>query len=159
MNGFTRGERFALRFVAESGAPVVLCPRSNLHIEGRPPPLDAILAAGISPALGTDSLASNASLDVLAEARLFAERFSEVPARALFDMATVNGARALARADLGRVRQTDQLTHAQLPVNRGGRSSARAVPNPPSNNTPINTPAAIRRIAPRKSSPLRAACA
>lgn len=89
--------------IAASGAPVVFCPRSNLHIETRLPPLVAARAAGIEPALGTDSLASNASLDVLAEARALADRFPSVPARDLVQMATWNGARALARTDLGRV--------------------------------------------------------
>ena len=88
--------------VAERGAPVVLCPRSNLHIEMKLPPLLAIRAAGIEAALGTDSLASNASLDVLAEAKALADRFPGVPAWELVKMATWNGARALGRADLGR---------------------------------------------------------
>jgi cytosine/adenosine deaminase-related metal-dependent hydrolase len=89
--------------VAASGAPVVLCPRSNLHIETKLPPLLAARAAGIEPALGTDSLASNASLDVLAEARALADRFHGVPARDLVQMATWNGARALGRTELGRI--------------------------------------------------------
>jgi cytosine/adenosine deaminase-related metal-dependent hydrolase len=89
--------------VAQRNAPVVLCPRSNLHIELRLPPLLAMRAAGIEPALGTDSLASNASLDVLMEARALRDRFPEVPARELLQMATWNGARALGRPDLGRI--------------------------------------------------------
>jgi cytosine/adenosine deaminase-related metal-dependent hydrolase len=89
--------------VAERGVPVVLCPRSNLYIETRLPPLLAVLAAGIAPALGTDSLASSPSLDVLAEARALADRFPTVPARELLRMATWNGARALGRDDVGRV--------------------------------------------------------
>jgi cytosine/adenosine deaminase-related metal-dependent hydrolase len=89
--------------VAESGASVVFCPRSNLYIEGKLPPLLAARKAGITPALGTDSLASNASLDVLAEARALGDRFSNVPARELLTMATWNGARALGRTDLGRI--------------------------------------------------------
>jgi cytosine/adenosine deaminase-related metal-dependent hydrolase len=89
--------------VAEKGAPVVLCPRSNLHIEMKLPPLLAIRAAGIEAALGTDSLASNASLDVLAEAKALADRFPGVPAWELVKMATWNGARALGRTDLGRL--------------------------------------------------------
>jgi len=89
--------------VAERRAPVVLCPRSNLYIELRLPPLLAMRAAGIEPALGTDSLASNASLDVLAEARALADRFPDVPARELLQMATWNGARAIGRPDLGRI--------------------------------------------------------
>jgi aminodeoxyfutalosine deaminase len=89
--------------VVERKAPVVLCPRSNLYIELCLPPLLAMRAAGIEPALGTDSLASNASLDVLAEARALRDRFPEVPARELLQMATWNGARALRRPDLGRI--------------------------------------------------------
>jgi cytosine/adenosine deaminase-related metal-dependent hydrolase len=92
-----------LRKVAASGASVVFCPRSNLYIEGKLPPLLAARTAGIAAALGTDSLASNASLDVLAEARALADRFPAVPPRELLTMATWNGARALGRADLGRI--------------------------------------------------------
>ena len=88
--------------VAMRGAPVVLCPRSNLHIEMKLPPLLAVRTAGIEAALGTDSLASNASLDVLAESKALADRFPGVPAWELVRMATWNGARALGRADLGR---------------------------------------------------------
>lgn len=92
-----------LERVARAGSPVVLCPRSNLYIETKLPPFLAMRAAGIEAALGTDSLASNASLDVLAEARALADRFPTVPARELLQMATWNGARALGRADLGRI--------------------------------------------------------
>lgn len=96
-----RPEELAL--VREREGKVVLCPRSNVYIELRLPPLLQMRAAGIEPALGTDSLASNASLDVLAEARALAERFPEVPKRELVQMATWNGARALCRTDLGRI--------------------------------------------------------
>ncbi len=89
--------------IAEKGSPVVLCPRSNLHIEMKLPPLLALRSAGIEAALGTDSLASNASLDVLAEAKALADRFPGVPAHELVTMATWNGARALGRTDLGRL--------------------------------------------------------
>jgi cytosine/adenosine deaminase-related metal-dependent hydrolase len=92
-----------MALVAERGAPVVFCPRSNLFIETRLPPLLAARAAGILPALGTDSLASNVSLDVLAEARALADRFPGVPAQELLRMATWEGARALGLADAGRI--------------------------------------------------------
>ncbi len=89
--------------VASSGAPVVLCPRSNEHIERRMPPLFALREAGIEAALGTDSLASSTSLDVLEEAKLLSDRFPAVPAWELVKMATWNGARALGRTDHGRL--------------------------------------------------------
>ena len=90
-----------LEQVARSGAPVVLCPRSNLFIEMKLPPLIEMLQAGITPALGTDSLASNLSLDLLGEARALADRFPSVPKGKLLEMATTAGARALGRSDLG----------------------------------------------------------
>lgn len=93
-----------LALVAQAGAQVVLCPRSNLHIELRLPPLLQILAAGLRPALGTDSLASNASLDVLEEARALHARFPSVAPRVLLAMATSFGAEALGlQARLGRL--------------------------------------------------------
>jgi cytosine/adenosine deaminase-related metal-dependent hydrolase len=89
--------------VRDSGAFPVLCPRSNLYIETRLPPLLSMLELGLEPALGTDSLASNTSLDVLAEARALRDRFSGVPASRLLRMATWNGARALDFQSLGRI--------------------------------------------------------
>ena len=89
--------------VAASGASVVSCPRSNAHIEGRTPPLAAMLSAGLRPALGTDSLASSPSLDVLGEVSALAEAFPEVPAWRLAAMATSHGAEALGRPELGRL--------------------------------------------------------
>jgi cytosine/adenosine deaminase-related metal-dependent hydrolase len=94
-----------LDMIARSGAPVVLCPRSNLFIEVKLPPLMEILRAGIVPALGTDSLASNLSLDVLAEAKALGDRFPAVPKAMLLRMATAAGADALGRSDLGRLRR------------------------------------------------------
>lgn len=91
----TDAQPHELERVAQSGAHVVLCPRSNLFIETRLPPLAAMRRAGLAPALGTDSLASCPTLDVLAEAKALHERFPEVPAGELLAMATINGARAL----------------------------------------------------------------
>ncbi|MDP9033700.1 MAG: amidohydrolase family protein [Myxococcota bacterium] len=92
-----------LALVARRGGPIVLCPRSNLFIETKLPPLLAAREVGLWPALGTDSLASNSSLDVLAEARALADRFPTVPACDLLRMATWEGARALGRGDIGRI--------------------------------------------------------
>lgn len=94
-----------ITLLAARQACVVLCPRSNLHIEARLPPLLALRAAGVEAALGTDSLASSASLDVLADARALLDRFPGVPAWELVQMATWNGARVLGRRDLGRLRK------------------------------------------------------
>ena len=88
-----------IALVAQARVKAVLCPRSNLHIELKLPPLPALLDAGLRPALGTDSLASCPSLDVMADARALHERFTSVPARTLLAMATSFGAEALGFSD------------------------------------------------------------
>lgn len=92
-----------LSTVRERGAHVVLCPRSNLHIETKLPPLLELRREEIPLALGTDSLASNASLDLLAEAKALADRFPQVPPSELVSMATLGGARALGMSQLGTI--------------------------------------------------------
>lgn len=47
-----------LEVLAERGAAVVLCPRAALHVEVKLPPVLALLAMGLAPGLGTDSLAA-----------------------------------------------------------------------------------------------------
>jgi cytosine/adenosine deaminase-related metal-dependent hydrolase len=101
-------------------AAVVLCPRSNLFIELRLPPLVALRAAGVEAALGTDSLASNASLDVLAEARALQDRFPQVTARELLQMATWHGARALGRPEMGRIARGSRPGLAAVDGELGG---------------------------------------
>jgi cytosine/adenosine deaminase-related metal-dependent hydrolase len=90
--------RDELAIVARSEAPAVLCPRSNLFIELKLPPLFDILEVGLKPGLGTDSLASNTTLDVLAEAAALSDRFAQVDKGTLITMATWYGAQALGLA-------------------------------------------------------------
>jgi len=88
-------DRAELVRVHETGTPAVLCPRSNLFIELKLPPLYDVLEAGLRPGLGTDSLASNTTLDVLAEAAALRDRFPTVEPGLLISMATWYGAQAL----------------------------------------------------------------
>lgn len=84
-----------------SGATVVLCPRSNLHVGGRLPGLPRLLAAGIPLAVGTDSLASSPSLSPLGELSTLRRAFPEVPVARLLPLAW-NGA-AVGAPGLGRL--------------------------------------------------------
>jgi cytosine/adenosine deaminase-related metal-dependent hydrolase len=73
--------------LAATGATAVLCPRSNMHIGGRLPRLEALLAAGVPLAVGTDSLASSPSLAPLAELALLRRALPGVPAARLLPLA------------------------------------------------------------------------
>jgi cytosine/adenosine deaminase-related metal-dependent hydrolase len=76
-------------------ATIVYCPRTHRAFGHAPYPLDKFLQAGIRVALGTDSLASNPDLSILAEARYVHERFPDIPGEMIVRMATLNGAEAL----------------------------------------------------------------
>jgi cytosine/adenosine deaminase-related metal-dependent hydrolase len=54
--------------IAESGCTVVHCPRSNVHLLNGRMPLERFFKSSIPVYLGTDSLASSPSLNILEEA-------------------------------------------------------------------------------------------
>jgi len=81
------------------GGSVVFCPRTHAAFGHPRHPFPAFLARGIRVALGTDSLASNPDLDVLAEARFTHAHYPKVSGEALLRMATLAGAEALGWAD------------------------------------------------------------
>jgi cytosine/adenosine deaminase-related metal-dependent hydrolase len=88
----TRGD---LSRLAASGATLVTCPRSNGHTGAGAPPLDDFYASGVAVAIGTDSLASTADLNIFAELATMRALAPSLPASALLDSATRQGARAL----------------------------------------------------------------
>src|SRR5262249_6102984 len=77
-----------------NGTPVY-CPRTHAAFNHPTHPFREFLARGVRVALGTDSLASNPDLDMLAEARFVHEKYPDLPGDALLRMATLSGAEAL----------------------------------------------------------------
>jgi len=77
------------------GHGVVYCPRTHAAFGHAQYPLRQYLAAGVRVALGTDSLASNPDLNVLAEARFVHEAFPELTGDIILRMATLSGADGL----------------------------------------------------------------
>lgn len=73
----------------------VICPLSNQYISNELPPLRMLLNHKIKVAIGTDSLASNSVLSIIAELYCLQQNFPEVPLQILLQCATKNGARAL----------------------------------------------------------------
>jgi cytosine/adenosine deaminase-related metal-dependent hydrolase len=82
-------------------APVVLCPRSNLHIGGRLPDVRALLAADVMLALGTDSLGSSPDLSLWGEMAALASHFPDLAPEVWLAAATAGGAAALGLPALG----------------------------------------------------------
>jgi cytosine/adenosine deaminase-related metal-dependent hydrolase len=78
---------------------VVYCPRTHAAFGHPPHPFRDFLSRGVRVALGTDSLASNPDLDLLAEARYLHWHYPDFPADRLLHMATLAGAEALGWAD------------------------------------------------------------
>lgn len=88
--------------LAATRTPVVTCPRSNMMLATGIAPVAELIAAGVTVALGTDSLASTPDLDMFAEMRalLLSQRGRTRSTRGLaavdaFHIATLGGARAM----------------------------------------------------------------
>jgi cytosine/adenosine deaminase-related metal-dependent hydrolase len=72
------------------------CPGANLYIENRLPHFDHFMEEPSQICIGTDSLASNERLDVLAELNILSENLKHPSDEQLLSMLCLNGARALA---------------------------------------------------------------
>ena len=88
-------EPVELERLAAAGATVVTCPRSNRWVGAGDPPVAAFYASGVTVAVGTDSLASVADLNVFADLAALRRIAPSVPARRLLESATHAGAAAL----------------------------------------------------------------
>ena len=85
--------------IARAGATLVTCPRSNRHTGAGTPPVARFYAAGVQVAVGTDSLASVADLNLFSELHAMRRLAPSVPARAILHSATQAGAAALGYGD------------------------------------------------------------
>lgn len=102
----TQLEPAEIDVLANAGASIVHCPRSNMKLASGLCPVAALRTAGVNVALGTDGAASNNRLDLWAEiqtaaliGKLAASDATAVAAADVLAMATINGARALNLAD------------------------------------------------------------
>lgn len=72
-----------------------LCPSSNMHISGVMPPVTLLREKTDRIVVGTDSLASNNSLDMLAGLKLLHDAAPAIPLDEVIRWGTLNGAKAL----------------------------------------------------------------
>lgn len=96
--------------MAEKNVRVAHNPQSNLKLASGIAPVARMLEKGICVGLGTDGASSNNNLDMLEECRAAAMLHKTttlnplaVPAAQAWDMATVNGAKVLGFAELGKL--------------------------------------------------------
>lgn len=73
----------------------VVCPSSNLFLEGRIANLEMFIEQNQKITIGTDSLASNCGLSILKEMKIISEHFPQIPFDEILKWATLNGAEAL----------------------------------------------------------------
>lgn len=76
-----------------------VCPKSNLYIEGKLPKILNFVPNQSRMVVGTDSLASNDTLDILEELKVISSHFSQLDFLQILPWATINGAEVLGIAD------------------------------------------------------------
>jgi cytosine/adenosine deaminase-related metal-dependent hydrolase len=89
----------SLARVRSRGATLVTCPRSNQWVGVGVPPIERFYRSGVAIAVGTDSLASVADLNLFEEMKAMHWLAPAVPAARLLESATLVGARALGLGD------------------------------------------------------------
>ena len=94
----------AITRIVRSKSSVVYCPRSHAFFDHERHPVRQLLDAGVTVALGTDSLASNDSLSLIDEMRYLYARRKDLTPEEILRSATVHGAVALGFSErLGRL--------------------------------------------------------
>ena len=88
-------EKKDFKILASNGVNVCICPRSNFNLHKKLPEIEKMIKAKIKLSIGTDSLASVDSLNIFEETAYIAHAFPNIPAKIIFNMATINGAAAL----------------------------------------------------------------
>ena len=110
--------------LAAAGATVVACPRSNKWTGAGDPPIERFYASGVRVAVGTDSLASVANLNLFEELATLRRLAPTVPATRLLAQRHArwgHGAGVSGGFRLDRARQTRAAPRRPLTGSRHGR--------------------------------------
>lgn len=84
-----------LQLIKERGAGICLCPGSNQFLGVGSAPVERMVEIGLLPAIGTDSPASNHTIDMWREMQILNRSHSSLDSSTVLAMATIGGAKAL----------------------------------------------------------------
>jgi 5-methylthioadenosine/S-adenosylhomocysteine deaminase len=129
-----------IRLIEEHGASVAHCPKSNAKLGHGRAPLAGLLRAGVAVGLGSDSVASNNTCDLLEEAR-FAALASRAAGDALEGGRPLGPADALKMMTLGGARAL-RLGHVAGALAEGLEADLVAVRLDAAHQLPVHDPAA-----------------
>lgn len=117
-----------LAAIAGTGSAVATCPMSNRYFAHGSAPVAALRRAGIPVGVGSDSMASNDRMDILAEADEALAGAGNADAGDRWALATRDGARALGLGDtVGTLEAGKAADLAAFPA-RGAGADGRALP-------------------------------
>jgi len=94
-NSFTSAEDIQAVHAAMNNAFWCLCPNANQYIEQTMPPIELLRSEKAKVVIGTDSYASNWSLNILDELKTIQQYHPQIPLAEMLGWATINGAEAL----------------------------------------------------------------
>ena len=94
-NSFTSAEDIQAVHAAMDNAFWCLCPNANQYIEQTMPPVELLRSKKAKIVIGTDSYASNWSLNILDELKTIQQNHPQIPLAEMLEWATINGAQAL----------------------------------------------------------------
>lgn len=113
-NTFMHDEAYALITQAIDESYFCLCANANMYIENRLPNIPSLMHKTKNICIGTDSLASNHSLDIAAELKTIHKHYKEIPIEFLIQCATIKGAEALNLQDLGTFKKGSVVNFLEL---------------------------------------------
>lgn len=93
-NYYEEGDLYLLK---RANPTIVYCPKSHNFFGHPKHPIETYLKLGLNLAVGTDSYASNDSLNLLLELRILLKKFPAFPRSILFEMVTRNGLKPIGR--------------------------------------------------------------
>jgi aminodeoxyfutalosine deaminase len=101
-----------------------ICINANLFIENTTPPLELFMKNNCNIVIGTDSYASNTSLNMYSEIKSIQKHFPTIPTEQILQWTTINGAMALGIDDkYGSIEIGKQAAFARIKSEKASRLS------------------------------------